>query len=105
MRCQFCGDVLNLNQSVTCSPETCRKAAKRVRQRRRQGRSMVPVRQEAEDEVSWEFPPELEYLNQDPGISVGQMLEARLLPALRRSIVARREARSARLRDRQAGVL
>lgn len=102
MKCQFCGDQLSGTQIKSCSARACVLAAKRARGRARLAAdpSIRLKRKRHDDDRSWDFPPELEYLDQDPGITVEQMAAARRDPVLRQHIVLGRLARQARLRAR-----
>lgn len=105
-RCQFCGDVLNENQSVTCSREPCRKEAKKERRRRRKTQTNPDQqRKRVDDGRPWDFPAELEYLDQDPGLTIEQMMLVPRDPMLRRLALTKRTARWERLRERQRQML
>lgn len=100
MRCQFCSGVLEPHQSVACSREPCRKAAKKVRRRRRRA-SALPIADTVADGRSGEFPPELEYLNQDPGITIEQLWMFKRPP---QALLTKRAMRRRRLLERLAEV-
>jgi len=110
--CQFCGHRLSGTRAVSCSERDCLRAAKRARSRARKAADRNPdgrpLRTRRSDGRTMEFPPELDYLDRDPGITAEQMAAARHDPGLRRMILARRANRTTRLQERlkalQAGL-
>lgn len=100
MTCQFCGQELSGTRTKTCAKRECLLAATSARARARREVAPPPVRKKKSDGRTIEFPPELEYLNQDPGITVEQMQRARTDPTLRLEVLRSRAARQARLSTR-----
>jgi hypothetical protein len=107
MTCPFCGQGLTGTRTVSCSTRACMLAAKRARGRARleADPSKHSKGKRHDDGRSWDFPPELEYLDQDPGITVEQMLRVPEDPALRRLTLTKRAARWERLGRRQRQIL
>jgi hypothetical protein len=100
--CPFCGHRLSGTQTKSCTKRLCLLAAKRARAHARRQTDPSKRREPKgkDDGRTLEFPPELEYLDQDPGITPEQMLTAKTDPALRRLVLDRRATRQARLRER-----
>ena len=100
--CPFCGHRLTGTQTKSCTKHSCLLAAKRARShaRRQADPSKRRVPKSKHDGRTWEFPPELEYLDQDRGIMAEQMLKAQSNPVLRHSILMKRAARWERLKER-----
>lgn len=53
-----------------------------------------------EEGRTWVFPPELDYLDTDPGITVEQMLQSRSEVPLRVAVLRSRAERNSRLQER-----
>lgn len=106
MTCPFCGNLLPATRKVTCSESECRNAAKRMRQRARDERQPKPPRVTYPgDGRTWDFPPELEYLDQDPGLPIDQLRKVNADGRLQRVLLAKRALRRQRLKERLAEVL
>lgn len=106
MTCPFCDQPLLETQTVSCSRRPCVLAAKRARGRAR--READPTKRlkssRDADGRAWNFPPELEYLDQDAGIGVDQMARCRTDPTFRMIVLTRRARRANRLKERIAAV-
>lgn len=102
MKCQFCGHQLTGTQTKTCSKRACLLSAKRARSRARREADSEnrPPRNRDDDGRTWDFPPELEYLNRDPGIPVELMLRVRHDATLRVMMLEKRAARNLKILQR-----